>query len=110
MARRSWATASCRSAWARSRGGTICCGPALIASVYLPTVSARERFLGETQVVPQLVGVVDRELGRTRRLRVSLNGGIRLRRTTAFTDSDPGPTGAPVTDQAISVGSELPFG
>jgi outer membrane protein OmpA-like peptidoglycan-associated protein len=85
-------------------------GVGLIASVYLPTIGAKDRFLGETQLVPQLIGVVDKELGRERRLRLSLNGGVRLRRTTTFTNSDPGPAMAPVTDRSITVGSELPFG
>ena len=75
-----------------------------------PTIGAKDRFLGETQVVPQLIGVVDKELGRERRLRISLNGGIRLRNTTTFTNSDPGLDMAPVTGRSITVGSELPFG
>jgi outer membrane protein OmpA-like peptidoglycan-associated protein len=91
-----------------SRGPRI--GLAAIASVYLPTIAPRDRFLGEDQWVPQLVGVVDKELGRERRLRLSLNAGIRLRRTTTFTNSDPGPTMAPVTGRSITVGSELPVG
>jgi OmpA-OmpF porin, OOP family len=91
-----------------SRGAGI--GIGAIASLYLPTIDPKDRFLGEDQWVPQLVGVVDKEFGRARRLRVSLNGGIRLRRTTTFTNSDPGPAMAPVTDRSITVGSELPFG
>jgi OmpA-OmpF porin, OOP family len=91
-----------------SRGPRI--GVGVIASVYLPTIDPEDRFLGETQLVPQLVGVVDKELGRERRLRVSLNGGIRLRRTTTFTNSDPGPDMAPVTGRSITAGNELPFG
>jgi hypothetical protein len=91
-----------------SRGPRI--GLAAIASLYLPTIAPRDRFLGEDQWVPQLVGVVDKELGRERRLRLSLNGGIRLRRTTTFTNSDPGPAMAPVTGRSITVGSELPLG
>ena len=91
-----------------SRGPRI--GLAAIASLYLPTIAPRDRFLGEDQWVPQLVGVVDKELGRERRLRLSLNGGIRLRRTTTFTNSDPGPVMAPVTGRSITVGSELPLG
>jgi OmpA-OmpF porin, OOP family len=91
-----------------SRGPHI--GLGAIASLYLPTIDPKDRFLGEDQWVPQLLGVVDREFGRTRRLRLSLNGGIRLRRTTTFTNSDPGPAMAPVTDRSITVGSELPFG
>jgi len=91
-----------------SRGARI--GVGAIASVYLPTIDAKDRFLGENQVVPQLIGVVDKELGRERRLRLSFNGGIRLRGTTTFTNSDPGPDMAPVTGRSITVGSELPFG
>jgi OmpA-OmpF porin, OOP family len=85
-------------------------GLGVIASVYLPTIDPKNRFLGETQLVPQIVGVLDKELGREQRLRISLNGGIRLRRTTTFTNSDPGPDMAPVTDRSITAGSELPFG
>jgi OOP family OmpA-OmpF porin len=91
-----------------SRGPHI--GVAAIASLYLPSAAPRDRFLGEDQLVPQLVGVVDGELGRERRLRLSLNAGIRLRRTTTFTNSDPGPMMAPVTDRSITAGSELPLG
>jgi outer membrane protein OmpA-like peptidoglycan-associated protein len=91
-----------------SRGPRI--GVGAIASLYLPTIAPKDRFLGEDQWVPQLVGVVDKELGRERRLRLSLNGGIRLRKTVTFTNSDPGPAMAPVTDRSITVGSELPFG
>ncbi|HEU4726800.1 MAG TPA: OmpA family protein [Kofleriaceae bacterium] len=91
-----------------SRGPHI--GLGVIASLYLPTIDPKNRFLGEDQWVPQLVGVVDKELGREHRLRISVNGGIRLRSTTTFTNSDPGPDMAPVTNRSITVGSELPFG
>jgi outer membrane protein OmpA-like peptidoglycan-associated protein len=92
------------------RPGRAGIGAGLIASVYLPAAGAKDRFLGDAQLVPQLVGVVDKELGAARRLRVSLNAGIRLRRTTTFTNSDPGPEMAPTTDRSITAGSELPFG
>jgi OmpA-OmpF porin, OOP family len=91
-----------------SRGAHL--GVGVIASVYLPTIDPKNRFLGEDQWVPQLVGVVDKELGREHRLRIALNGGIRLRGKTTFTNSDPGLDMAPVTDRSITVGSELPFG
>ena len=91
-----------------SRGPHI--GLGVIASLYLPTIDPKDRFLGEDQWVPQLLGVVDKEFGRARRLRLSLNGGIRLRSTTTFTNSDPGPAMAPVTGRSITVGSELPLG
>jgi outer membrane protein OmpA-like peptidoglycan-associated protein len=91
-----------------SRGAHL--GLGVIASLYLPTIEPKDRFLGEDQLVPQLIGVLDKELGRDRRLRIALNGGIRLRRTTTFTNSDPGPDMAPVTGRSITAGSELPFG
>jgi len=91
-----------------SRGAHV--GLGVIASVYLPTIDPKDRFLGETQLVPQLVGVLDKEFGREQRLRISLNGGIRIRGTTTFTNNDPGPDMAPVTGRSITVGSELPFG
>ncbi len=83
-------------------------GLGVIGSIYLPTVSTENRFLGETKAMPQVVGILDKELGRTRRLRVSLNGGIRLRQSVSFTDS--GADGAPATGQTIKVGAEIPFG
>jgi len=81
-------------------------GAAVIASLYLPT-ARRDAWLGEAELVPQLVGVVDAGLGR---LRVALNGGVRLRpRTVRFTDMDRA-GGAPVTMQTIAAGPELPVG
>jgi OOP family OmpA-OmpF porin len=91
-----------------SRGAHV--GLGAIASVYLPTIDPKNRFLGDDQLVPQLIGVLDKELGREQRLRISLNGGIRLRRTTTFINNDPGPDMAPVTGRSITAGSELPFG
>ena len=87
-------------------------GLGLVASVYLPTVTPTDRFLGEAsgRFVPELVGILDKELGEQRRLRVSLNGGIRLRPRTTFTNRDPGELGAPVTDRRVTVGDEVPFG
>jgi len=85
-------------------------GLGAIASVYLPTIGPKDRFLGETQLVPQLIGVVDQAFGRDRRLRLAVNAGLRLRRTTTFTDADRGPDMAPVTERSITASSELPFG
>jgi outer membrane protein OmpA-like peptidoglycan-associated protein len=72
-----------------------------IASVYLPTASPKDRFLGEPQVTPQLVGVIDLGLGR---LRLAGNAGIRLRPTTTFTDTMMGTMGS------ITTSTELPLG
>jgi outer membrane protein OmpA-like peptidoglycan-associated protein len=91
-----------------SRGAHV--GLGVIASAYLPTIAPRDRFLGEAHLMPQLVGVLDKELGRDRRLRLAVNGGIRLRRTTTFADRDPGPMMAPVTGRSITAGNELPLG
>lgn len=87
-------------------------GLGLIASVYFPTASPKDKFLGEDQLVPQVMLVVDKEFGRERRLRMALNGGFRYRDTRTFTDNDPG-TGAvpePTTGGVIQASSEIPFG
>jgi outer membrane protein OmpA-like peptidoglycan-associated protein len=83
-------------------------GIGLIASLFLPTVNPTERFMGEKQLTPQLMGIVDKEFGRRRRLRMALNGGIRLRSETTFTDA--GDMGAPPTNKTITASAELPFG
>ncbi len=83
-------------------------GFGLIASVYLPTTTQADKFLGDSTTTPQLMAVLDKHLGSS--LRVSLNAGIRLRSSTTFTNSDPGMDMAPVTNQSVSVGEELPFG
>ncbi len=83
-------------------------GLGVIASVYLPTVTTKDRFLGDSKAVPQIIGILDKPLGRTGRLRVALNGGIRLRPSTTFTDS--GTDGAMPTGQTITAGTEIPFG
>jgi OmpA-OmpF porin, OOP family len=83
-------------------------GVGVIASVFLPTVNPTERFMGEKRLTPQLIGIVDKEFGRQGRFRVAINGGIRLRSETSFTDA--GDMGAPATGKTISAAAELPFG
>ena len=84
-------------------------GLGLIASVYLPTVDPKNKWLGDRKVVPQIMGILDKEFGSKGQFRVALNGGIRLRSETAtFTDS--GVDGAPGTGETVSVTSEIPFG
>jgi outer membrane protein OmpA-like peptidoglycan-associated protein len=95
-------------------------GLGVIVSVYLPTVSPTDRFLGEGtgsptaassgKLVPQVMGILDKEFGRTGALRMAINGGIRIRSSETFTNNDPGIDGAPVTGQSVTVGSEIPFG
>ncbi|HEY5933222.1 MAG TPA: hypothetical protein VIU61_01230, partial [Kofleriaceae bacterium] len=81
-------------------------GVGVIGSIYLPTTDPENRFLGETTVVPQIMGILDKEFGRQGRLRIALNGGIRIRKTTTFTNNDA-PT---ATGQSITVGNEIPYG
>lgn len=76
-----------------------------LASVYIPTGSSRDPFLGEAATTPQLVGIADAAFGR---LRLAVNGGIRLRRTTTFMDTGEG--GAPATMGSITTSTALPVG
>jgi len=85
-------------------------GLGVIASVYLPTTSPKGSFLGEGGVVPQVMGIADKEFGRDGRLRFSLNAGIRLRPETTFVNDDPGSQMAPTTNGRITAGAEIPYG
>ncbi|HEX4420674.1 MAG TPA: OmpA family protein [Kofleriaceae bacterium] len=57
-------------------------GLGALASVYLPTASPRDQFLGEAGVTPQVMALADVALGRWR---LGVNAGIRLRPTSTFT-------------------------
>jgi OmpA-OmpF porin, OOP family len=83
-------------------------GVGVIGSLYLPTVSQENRFLGESKLMPQVVGIIDKEFGKKKELRVAVNGGIRMRSSVSFTDS--GDNGSPATNETIEVGAEIPFG
>jgi OOP family OmpA-OmpF porin len=94
-------------------------GLGVIASVYLPTASPKMKWLGEDKVVPQFLGILDKEFGKQSQLRIALNAGIRLRPESTFNNTDtcdgemmPCPqTGpVPVTGQALTAGTEIPFG
>jgi OmpA-OmpF porin, OOP family len=80
-------------------------GVGAIASVFVPTGSSRDPFLGESATTPALTGVVDMTFGR---LRFAVNGGVRLRRTTTFMDNGEG--GAPATMGTITTSTSLPLG
>jgi outer membrane protein OmpA-like peptidoglycan-associated protein len=82
-------------------------GAGVIASVYLPTANPADRFMGDAKVVPQVMGIVDKELVGGR-LRLAVNGGIRLRSKTTFTDL--GDMGSPATNKTITASAELPLG
>jgi outer membrane protein OmpA-like peptidoglycan-associated protein len=83
-------------------------GVALLGSVYLPTASEEESWLGGTGVRPQIGVVVDRRMGR---FTVTANAGFRYQPggVLSFTDNDMTP-GTPATMEEISVGSILPLG
>jgi outer membrane protein OmpA-like peptidoglycan-associated protein len=85
-------------------------GLGVIASVYLPSTNPKGSFLGDGGVVPQIIGIADKEFGRDGRLRFSLNGGIRLRNSTTFVNDDPGRLMAPTTNAMITAGAEIPYG
>jgi OOP family OmpA-OmpF porin len=77
-------------------------GLGVIASIYLPTTNPKDRFLGEEKATPQIMGILDKEFGRTGRLRMSLNAGIRIRSTTTFAQND--------AEGMLTASSEIPFG
>ncbi|MCX5747857.1 MAG: OmpA family protein [Proteobacteria bacterium] len=91
-------------------------GLGVIASAYIgQTTSPKNAFLGETTVVPQIIGLVDKEFGRDGRLRLALNGGIRIRPSTTFTNDDGGKMNgtippAPTTGEHMTAGTEIPYG
>ncbi len=89
-------------------------GLGVIASIYLGAISdSKGKWLGDAKPVPQIIGILDKEFGRTGRLRMSLNAGIRLRPTETFTQNDathPSGLPAPVTNQTITASAEIPFG
>jgi outer membrane protein OmpA-like peptidoglycan-associated protein len=83
-------------------------GVGVIASVFFPTTDPVERFIGEQKLNTQIIGIVDKEFGRRGQLRIALNGGIRFRPTTSFTDI--GDMGAPPTNKTIQASAEVPLG
>jgi OmpA-OmpF porin, OOP family len=89
-------------------------GLGLIASVYLPSTNPNNRWMGEDQAVPQFIGILDKEFGREGRLRVAFNGGIRIRsKTVTFINDGMGensPMPIPVTNEQVTLGSEIPYG
>lgn len=89
-------------------------GVGLIASLYVPTPGAKDRWLGEEKLTPQFMLILDKEFGKQRRLRLALNGGVRLRKGITFTDNQSGFPNAhaetPSTGETVKVSTTLPFG
>jgi OmpA-OmpF porin, OOP family len=93
-------------------------GVGVVGSVYLPTSSREDRWLGDKALTPQAMLVVDKE-NRSRRLRLGLNVGIRAPTDTVeYVDQGPPPfmetPGFPAPDIAtggrIANGASIPFG
>ncbi len=84
-------------------------GLGVIASVYLPSTDPKKSWLGERKVVPQIIGILDKEFGDRGQLRLAVNGGIRIRGTETFTDNDTS-KGAPTTGKSLTASAEIPFG
>ncbi len=84
-------------------------GIAVIGSVYLPTATSEDEWLGNAGVVPQVIGVLDKEIGRQAKLKVALNGGVRLRlEEVVFVDDR---TDAPSTGERVEAPSlTIPVG
>lgn len=88
-------------------------GLGVIASIYLPTASEDDKWLGEGKPTPQIMGILDKEFGDSRRLRISINGGIRLRSGThRFVDSQGTLLDPPVpeTGKVVEAKASIPFG
>ncbi|HEY4238869.1 MAG TPA: OmpA family protein [Kofleriaceae bacterium] len=80
-------------------------GIGLMVSAYIQTTSPKDHFLGEDTIVPEAMLILDKELA-DGRLRMAVNGGIRYRKTTTFTNTD---ADAPSNGLAMTVGSEVPY-
>ncbi|GAB4526367.1 MAG: hypothetical protein Tsb0020_44190 [Haliangiales bacterium] len=93
-----------------SRGLQI--GFAVIGSVYLSTASDDNNWLGEEAVMPQVLAVLDKEFGRSRRFKIALTGGFRLRtESVTFVDNEIGAGPEYMfTGKRIESGSSIPFG
>jgi outer membrane protein OmpA-like peptidoglycan-associated protein len=83
-------------------------GLGVIASVYLPTVDPKNKWLGDAKAVPQIMGIIDKEFGRRSQLRLALNAGFRIRQEVTFNEG--GANGAPATNGVVTTGNEIPFG
>jgi outer membrane protein OmpA-like peptidoglycan-associated protein len=100
-------------------------GLAVIASVYLPTATETDKWLGDGQVTPQVLGVLDKEFG-DGKVKMAATGGFRFPTGShKFADTapvmaaeDPDCAGDPLcmpptdisTGKAIENGPSIPFG
>jgi outer membrane protein OmpA-like peptidoglycan-associated protein len=90
-------------------------GLALVGSLFLPTASEDDRWLGDKALAPQAMLVLDKE-SQGGSVRVGINAGFRLvTETSEFRDDQPVPvagggTTAVQTGGVIANGNEIPFG
>ena len=84
-------------------------GLALIGSLYLPTASDENKWLGEGSPMPQIMAVIDKEFGAQGRFKIALTGGLRLRKNVSFADDDDSDM-TPVTGATLEAGMSLPLG
>ena len=94
-----------------TRGAKI--GLAVLVGAALPTVSQKDRFLGSGKLAPEAGVIIDKEIGKERRLRVALNAGIRITGSDPYTDNGEGagPPPSPETGEEIDTGPmEIPVG
>ena len=90
-------------------------GLGVIASIYLPTASEDDSWIGEGKPTPQIMAILDKEFGDERRLRVAFNAGIRLRsgdhsfvdNQNGFDRADPN---TPATNLTVEAKASIPFG
>jgi outer membrane protein OmpA-like peptidoglycan-associated protein len=85
-----------------------------VVGAALPTTSQENRFLGSKKLAPEALVVVDKEIGKARRLRFAINGGVRvLTDPEPYTDNgeDGTPQPSPSTGETIDTGGmEIPVG
>ena len=86
-------------------------GLAAIVSVFAPT-GPKDNWIGERQTIIQPSLIVDKDFGRSRRLRAAINVGARIRPSNrSWSDTDTGDTGTRTpTGETLAVGSELLYG
>ncbi|MFT3694788.1 MAG: OmpA family protein [Kofleriaceae bacterium] len=87
-------------------------GLGLIASIYFPTPSTyNDKWIGSDKFSEEVIGILDKEFFDQGRLRLAINGGIRLRPTETWVDSSTDPMGmAMPTGGMITAGNEVPLG
>ncbi len=88
-------------------------GVAAIGSLYLPTGSESGKWLAESGLTPQIMGIVDKEFGSKQQFRIAFNGGFRTRLgdSRRYVDNTTlGTPVPPVTGEVIDAKSTIPFG